>query len=240
MWIVDGNYVRKNIEKEFTNCSHHRRFSKIPKWELWLDKEYAPGEERFYVAYLLAESRFIDQGMSVDEAIEKASRVERSERAKSAVGRLIQKDRKKAHEKIYKKKLKIYSKGIDVWIVNGELVRGMYYLDFTEGGHGIVYKFIPDNEVWIDDDIGPEERKYVILHEVYERYLMLRGKKYDSAHNSASHLEYKSRRKPEYFEKKFNGILKKTREMEMCYNKNIWSRIKNLRTSMVKRFLSGK
>ena len=221
VWVVDGNYIRKNIEKEFTNCAQHRRFPAIPKWELWLDKEYAPGEEQFYTDYLLAEKRYIEQGMGVKDAILKASRLERSERAKSALGRLATTDRQQASKKVYKKKLKIYSKGIDVWIVNGELVRDMYYLDFTEGGHDAVYDFVPDGEVWIDDDIGPRERKYIIFHEVYERLLMLKGKDYDKtrlnvkdAHYFASRLEYKGRHFPGYFKNKLREVLKNTAKLQ--------------------------
>lgn len=221
VWKVDGNYIRKHIEKEFTNYAQHRRFPVIPKWEWWLDKEYTSSEGQFYIDYLLAESRFIEQGMSVKDAIKNAARIERNERAKSAAGKLARKGRKKVHKKIYKKKLKTYSKGVNVWIVDGELVRVMYYIDFTEGGHDLVYRFIPKGEVWIDDDIGPHERKYVILHEIYERFLMLKGKDYDKvdlaahdAHYFASQLEYKGRHNSAFFKKKLKEVLKKNAELE--------------------------
>src|SRR5205823_4199696 len=30
-WIVDGSYVRKNIDEEFSNFGHHYSFNEIPK-----------------------------------------------------------------------------------------------------------------------------------------------------------------------------------------------------------------
>jgi hypothetical protein len=111
-------------------------------------------------------------------------------------------------EAVKKKFLKSYSKnGVEVWIVNGELVRFFFFIDFTEGGHGFVYPFVPKNEVWLDDDLNPRERKFVLLHELHERNLMskwMNGKKsawkrlfvkntYKKAHADSSAIEYKCR-----------------------------------------------
>ncbi|MBU4453287.1 hypothetical protein KKH24_03430, partial [Patescibacteria group bacterium] len=74
--------------------------------------------------------------------------------------------------------------------VRGELVRDIYFIDFTEGGHEFVYDFVPKTEVWIDDDITRGERKFIILHELHERALMAEGKKYPEAHASASRIEH--------------------------------------------------
>jgi hypothetical protein len=79
---------------------------------------------------------------------------------------------------------------VHVWLVSGEAVRTLYFLDFTEGGHDKVYPFVPDNEVWIDDDLGEGERKFVLIHELYERWLMARGKEYEEAHYPSSSLEF--------------------------------------------------
>ena len=72
--------------------------------------------------------------------------------------------KKKAIENIHKQLLKKYSGAIKVWIIQGGLVRSLYFIDFTEGGHDLVYPhFIPKNEVWLDDDLSPGERKPVSL-----------------------------------------------------------------------------
>jgi hypothetical protein len=75
-------------------------------------------------------------------------------------------------------------------------VRDLYDIDFTEGGHDWVYKFVPKGEVWIDNDVKPEERSYIILHELHERNLMKKGLSYNDAHADSSQLEYHVRHRP--------------------------------------------
>ncbi len=209
IWIVDGRYIRENMDEEFTNCAQHYQFSFIPKDEFWIDKERVPGEEKFYIDSMLTINKLMAKGISRDMAIRKADALERRERAKSI---LMKKEvAQKEHEKdildsIHKTLLKKYStKKIKVWIVSGEVVRDMFFLDFTEGGHGYVYDFVPKDEVWIDDDIEPDEIKFVLLHELHERALMAKGMKYDPAHKSSSEIEYACRKK----KKDINKELKK-------------------------------
>ncbi len=57
--------------------------------------------------------------------------------------------------------LKSYSRKVKVWIVDGEAVRDLFFIDFTEGGYDKVYPFIPSGEIWIDDDVFPRERKFI-------------------------------------------------------------------------------
>src|SRR6266498_4830646 len=49
VWLVDGSWVRKNIDEEFSNFGHHYTYDEIPKGELWLDDETDPDERKFYV-----------------------------------------------------------------------------------------------------------------------------------------------------------------------------------------------
>ena len=59
--------------------------------------------------------------------------------------------------------IKKYSGAVKVWIIQGGLVRSLYFIHFTEGGHDLVYPhFVPKNEVWLDDDLSPGERKFVL------------------------------------------------------------------------------
>ena len=110
---------------------------------------------------------------------------------------------------IHKKPLAGYSGKVKVWIVRGDLVRSLYFIDFTEGGHDRVYHFVPKNEVWLDDDLGPSDRKYVLLHELHERHLMTLGWPYFKAHRSASHIEYHCRAHPKELEKSIRLEIKK-------------------------------
>ncbi len=91
---------------------------------------------------------------------------------------------------------KALGNGVQVWFVKGRLVRSCYDVEFTEGGHDYVYEFVPENEVWIDDDIHEDERGFVLFHELHERNLMAKGMDYDTAHEAASRLERRYRNHP--------------------------------------------
>ena len=97
------------------------------------------------------------------------------------------------HKKLWKK----LENGVSVWIVNGRLVRSVFDIDFTAGGHDKVYEFVPENEVWIDDDIVEIERGYVLLHELHERNRMIKGWTYNKAHAESSKMEYHCRHHPD-------------------------------------------
>ena len=84
-----------------------------------------------------------------------------------------------------------------MWIVNGRLVRSVFDIDFTAGGHDHVYEFVPSGEVWIDNDIVEPERGYVLLHELHERNRMEEGMPYSKAHAESSRLEYHCRHHPD-------------------------------------------
>ena len=202
VWIVDGTYVRENLDEEFTNFGQHYAFSFIPDDEFWLDRQNVPGEEGFFIDHLLLEHRLMAGGMAYDQALEKGDAAEKAEREETALAKEGAALRD-AHEdaalvaRIHKELLAEFSGEIKVWVVDGELVRDFYYIDFTEGGHDKVYKFIPPKEVWIDDDVSPEERPFILLHELHERHLMDLGWAYDKAHPDSSRIEFECRRHPE-------------------------------------------
>ncbi|MBI5254486.1 hypothetical protein HY932_01760 [Candidatus Falkowbacteria bacterium] len=215
VWNVDGKYIRTKIDEEFTNFGHHYRFAFIPKNEFWIDHESAPGEARFYIDHMLVEHRLIANGKSYAKALEIADRIEHRERSKS---RLMKNWRGRKTEeliknKIHKKLLKKYSAGgIKTYIVSGEAVRDFFFIDFTEGGHNKVYPFVPEKEIWIDDDVNATERRFVLLHEAHERHLMDKyGWNYDRAHQDSSKIEYFCRHHP--------SLLDKTLKKELGKNK---------------------
>jgi hypothetical protein len=217
VWIVDGKYIRDCIDEEFTNYGQHYKFKFIPKNEFWIDKERNPGEEKYFIESMLVMNRLMSKGMSHKEAAKIANRIERRERSKS---KLMKKELKIKETKgnviniVYKNLIEKYSnKKIKVWIVKGELVRDLFFIDFTEGGHDKVYSFIPKNEIWIDDDLSPNERKFVILHELHERNLMSLGKDYDSAHKSSSEIEYYCRKHPKMLDKYIEKEFKKAEDI---------------------------
>ncbi len=202
VWVVDGQYVRENLNEEFTNFAQHFNFRFIPVREFWLDRERTPGEAAFFIDHLLLENKLMAQGIPYAWALELADGVELGERKHSALGREGEAlvgvhDYAGLLAKIHKEPLAEYSTDVKVWVVDGELVRDVLFIDFTEGGHDKVYKFVPEKEVWLDDDLMPEERRFVLLHELYERRLMSKGWPYNRAHHAASRIEFHCRRHPE-------------------------------------------
>jgi hypothetical protein len=199
VWIVDGAYIRGHIDEEFTNFGQHYRYSYIPKKEFWIDNEAKPDERSFFVEHLLVEHNLMAKGMSYDDALVQADLAERRERRKSGDLRKVTHrgkelpDAAAVHERLWKK----LENGVSVWIVNGRLVRSAFDIDFTAGGHDHVYEFVPEGEVWIDNDIEEKERGFVLLHELHERNRMEEGLPYSKAHNESSRLEFRCRHHPD-------------------------------------------
>jgi len=217
IWIVNGKHIRDNIDVEFTNFGQHFRFKFIPRKEFWIDKERTPGEENFYIDHMLIEHRMMEQGASYIDALAKANLSEKRYRKKMDFIKGIHSKEMTKEElitKIHKKLLKEYDHVVKAWIVDGRLIRGSLYIDFTEGGHDYVYEFVPKGEVWIDDDLGENEIKFVLLHELRERALMAQGMSYDKAHMDASSIEYFCRQNPDQLEKKLDEVLVQNKPVE--------------------------
>ena len=82
--------------------------------------------------------------------------------------------------------------------INGRIVRDLYKTDFVEGGHGYVYAWIPNNEIWIESCIHASEAKFILLHESVERKIMKDfNLDYHVAHNIAADVEYNTRESDE-------------------------------------------
>ncbi|MCX6779076.1 MAG: C39 family peptidase [Candidatus Magasanikbacteria bacterium] len=80
--------------------------------------------------------------------------------------------------------------GVTVWTVNGAAIRRTTYVDFTMGGHGYRYFFVPLNEIWIDQAYARKADLWpTIWHEFFERILMRHKLSYSAAHTMASRLE---------------------------------------------------
>jgi len=197
VWVVDGAYVRKNLDEEFSNFGHHYTFACIPKDEIWLDQETDPDEQRFYVHHATLERRLRGSGEDADAARQAANRAEQRLRARSHdLGRLTAGKSLPKPDRVHLSLWKALSNGVEVWIVKGRLVRSVFDIEFTEGGHEHVYEYIPRGEVWIDDDVHEEEKGYVLFHELFERNLMAKGLTYDKAHDRASRRERHLRKHP--------------------------------------------
>jgi len=199
VWIVDGSYIRGHIDEEFTNFGQHYRYPYIPDKEFWLDAEARDDERAFFIDHLLVEHSLMSKGVPYEKAIVEADQAERKERRRAGdVARATRHGRQlpdgqSVHERLWKE----MENGVCVWIVNGRLVRSVFDIDFTAGGHDHVYEFVPDGEVWIDDDIVEKERGFVLLHELHERNQMAQGTPYSQAHAASSRLEFRCRHHPD-------------------------------------------
>lgn len=183
IYLVDGSYIRKNINTQFTNFGQHYRFPKmIPKYEIWLDKDYGENEYRYYIAHAIKEWELMNSGKSYRTALTIADKLEKR----------MREDEEKESCKL--EKLEDID-DVQVWLVNGKAVRDKYDIDFTEGGHDKVYDWVPENEIWISDEISAKERPYILAHEYKERCSMLQGDDYEHGHNKASFFERHLRHK---------------------------------------------
>jgi len=75
--------------------------------------------------------------------------------------------------------------GINIWIVDGYLVRKNIFPDFGFSGNDLSCHFIPSKEIWIDGQISCEETEYSIAIEMMERQEMAKGKAYSDAYEDA-------------------------------------------------------
>lgn len=198
VWIVDGEYIRNNIDVDFVNYGQHYHYKFIPKNEFWIDRERVPGETHFYIKPLLAEYRLMERGATYNSVFDKSEAIEKRERKKKLTKEEIKKLRKikKDADLVHKKLLKKYSKKVKIWIVDGKFVRDLFSVDFEKGGHDLFYSFIPKNEVWIDDDVESREIRFILIHELHERKLMSGGMKYIIAHRNANKVEFHCRKNP--------------------------------------------
>lgn len=210
IWIVDGKKIRDELDIEFTNFGQHYRFSYIPENEFWLDREASPNEKNYFIDHLLVEWKMMKEGIIYTDAIIAADETElkersRGEHAKRTLDTKSRLELKDIHIKLYG-----VAGELNVWIVNGKTIRSNFNIDYTEGGHDLVYDFVPENEVWLDDDLKDEEKPYVLLHELKERASMKSGYSYEDAHYGtkenigASEIEWEARHNPE----KLAGFLK--------------------------------
>jgi len=85
--------------------------------------------------------------------------------------------------------------GQDIWIVDGARVRRDIFDEFLQGGNDQRYRFVPRNEIWIDDQLNCAEMEYQIIHQLRERASMARGADAQMAYGIGSALQIAARRR---------------------------------------------
>lgn len=182
IFYVDGYQIRQTLDTDFPIVASHNvdptSFSPkfyIPPGETWVDHRF-----KKELDFLLSEEKAIEQvrGESYQERRKKL--VENARANKSNVNYNLKTAKKDQFIIVY---------------VDGAVVRRNFDPEFIFGGHGLVYKYVPPGEIWLDFLMDRRDLKHVLLHEITEINLMLRGKNYDIAHEFATAAERESRRK---------------------------------------------
>jgi hypothetical protein len=84
---------------------------------------------------------------------------------------------------------------IKAWLIDGFWARCWYKTDYAEGGHFVVYPWVPSHEIWLEKDTDPRELPFILAHEYLELRMMRDGGlDYDTAHENASQIEFGLRR----------------------------------------------
>lgn len=78
----------------------------------------------------------------------------------------------------------------DVYSVNGAAVKLLYDIDFVEGGNFRAYKYVPEGEIWIDNNLDNSDMKFTLSHEYFEAEMMKDGLQYDNPDNPGKDLDY--------------------------------------------------
>ncbi|MFA5888128.1 MAG: hypothetical protein WC852_05460 [Candidatus Nanoarchaeia archaeon] len=176
--FVDAHKIRNTINPEFGVACTRQISPYIPEGEMWFDKAYKK-EKKEIIAMRAFEQKLMNKGLTFEES------------KKEAYKKFLIKIKKiPDFVKKIEKKGKITLKYVD-----GAIVRKYIDPNFILGSHEYVKKCVPKGEVWIDLVQDKREIKYTIIHELYERNLMIKGMDYNSAHDFALAAEKYQRRK---------------------------------------------
>jgi len=175
--IVDGFKVRNTLDIEFCAAGDRSVYPYIKPGELWFEKYYLP-EKAFLLHVYKIKKRLVRKF-----GWEKAKSLLRPDKFNK---RALQQCRLALLAK---------TRGLRVYLVDGPAVRRHLDPDFFFGGHWLVYRYVPKNEVWLDSAAAGPELKYVATHELFELALMKSGKTYNDAHEYANAAEKEARRK---------------------------------------------
>lgn len=205
VWIVDGKKVREEIFPEFLYGGNNQRYPFVPANEIWIDHAISCEEFRYTLLHEIRECGLMACcGMTYDAAHDSALALEQQLRLQD----LATAQNHEAHlQKVcptdsYGQKeiprlgdslslrnvYRVYvgrREGVDVWIVDGSVVRRDVYPDFGLSGNDYAYHFIPRGELWLDNQVSCEEMEFSIRLELHERRVMSRGEAYDNAYESA-------------------------------------------------------
>jgi hypothetical protein len=199
VYLVDEYAIRDMSRplQEFTNFGTSEQFPElIPADEIWVSDSYNDDEVSSYVDTAAIYKNMVRLGIPFGRAYNIAIGREKvlRERRRNAVGGCPwSTNEKPSRDDIYVEKMRDID-GVTVWIVDGDVLRDCFKTDFVEGGHGYVYPWIPNDEIWIEDEVDQPEREAILLHEYVELVKMRDdGWDYSEAHEEAGRREFEYR-----------------------------------------------
>jgi hypothetical protein len=199
---VDAFGVRESSTEaeEFTIVGARDQFAGVvPGGEVWISRRHFPREGVFLAAHSLAQLGARHRGLSDDAAYQAGMDAERHVR-EDLTGEEFRdgKPHRQVPEKLYDR---LYATipdpngPIKAWLIDGFYARCWYKTDYAEGGHFVVYPWVPSREIWLEKDTDPRELPFILAHEYLELRMMRDGGlDYDEAHENASGLEFELRR----------------------------------------------
>jgi hypothetical protein len=200
VYSVNGLAVR-NVAKpdeEFGNFATQDEFKHlIPKGEIWISEKLCPKEGVFFIANALA--RCSQKADGASDPYDDGLQAEQVLREKvNSIKYRDGKPHRHVPRQIYLERYLIIPDPqgpVEVWLVDGNLVRSYYKTDYTEGGHGYVYNWVPRNQIWVEDGLDRRELPFIVSHEFLERRLMRDAHiEYDKAHEICSRVEFDLRK----------------------------------------------
>jgi hypothetical protein len=203
VYSIDASAVRNvaQPDEEFGNFATEKEFPDlIPEGEIWIGQKTLETEGVFFIADALARLREEERGRSEDAAYTAGIEAERVLRGKLTGLKFRDgKPHKRVPDEVYAEHyvtLPDPEFPIDVWLIDGNVVRSLYKTDYTEGGHGYVYRWVPKRQIWIEKDLDRWELPFIISHEYLELRMMRdEGIDYDQAHEFAAKIEFDLRKR---------------------------------------------
>lgn len=77
VYLVDGSFIRDNVDIEYTEGGNHGRYSWVPENEIWLENSHNSMDVSACALHELLESKLMSRGMSYDDAHTRASAMEK-------------------------------------------------------------------------------------------------------------------------------------------------------------------
>ena len=120
------------------------------------------------------------------------------------------------------------SQNLTTYLVDGEAIRDNTWIDFTEGGNGYRYDFVPVKEIWIGG-VHIVEAPYIFIHEISEITFAIENglditneENYSKDHEYANSQELALRRAPNTADTVIKEAMKDFERIIASEEQTIW------------------